>query len=190
MKTRDQIYHREGEKLLRFLTTYHALKYEQVMKMFGNQDSIKSLITSLVKQGRIYHDKEASLLCDSPEAAKNPDRGTNSIKSLITSLVKQGRIYHDKEAGLLCDSPEAAKSPDRGTIAAFWVLLDFEKPIVFHTSGDFPVKLHFFSENEEYEILYVPLEQEILVDHVMKSIPRHDVLRLVDPFPATMCCVL
>ena len=41
MKTRDQIYHREGEKLLRFLTTYHALKYEQVMKMFGNQDSIK-----------------------------------------------------------------------------------------------------------------------------------------------------
>ena len=94
MKTRDQIYHREGEKLLRFLTTYHALKYEQVMKMFGNQDS---------------------------------------IKSLITSLVKQGRIYHDKEAGLLCDSPEAAKSPDRGTIAAFWVLLDFEKPIVFHT---------------------------------------------------------
>ena len=64
MKTRDQIYHREGEKLLRFLTTYHALKYEQVMKMFGNQDSIKSLITSLVKQGRIYHDKEAGLLCD------------------------------------------------------------------------------------------------------------------------------
>ena len=53
MKTRDQIYHREGEKLLRFLTTYHALKYEQVMKMFGGQDSIKSLITSLVKQGRI-----------------------------------------------------------------------------------------------------------------------------------------
>ena len=103
MKTRDQIYHREGEKLLRFLTTYHALKYEQVMKMFGGQDS---------------------------------------IKSLITSLVKQGRIYHDKETGLLCDSPEAAKNPDRGTIAAFWVLLDFEKPIVFHTSGDFPVKLH------------------------------------------------
>ena len=57
MKTRDQIYHRDGEKLLRFLTTYHALKYEQVMKMFGNQDSIRSLITSLNKQGRIYYDK-------------------------------------------------------------------------------------------------------------------------------------
>lgn len=140
MKTRDQIYHRDGEKLLRFLTTYHALKYEQVMKMFGNQDS---------------------------------------IRSLITSLNKQGRIYYDKGSGLLCDSPEAAKNPDHGTIAAFWVLLDFEKPILFHTSGDFPVKLHFFSEDEEYEILYVPPEQEILVDHVMKSLPRQEVLRLV-----------
>ena len=76
MKTRDQIYHREGEKLLRFLTTYHALKYEQVMKMFGNQDSIKSLITSLVKQGRSYHDTEDGLVCDSAEAAKNRDGGT------------------------------------------------------------------------------------------------------------------
>ena len=140
MKTRNQIYHRDGEKLIRFLTVYHALKYEQVMRMFGNRDS---------------------------------------VKSLITSLSKQGRIYHDKEKNLLCDTEEASKDPDRGTIAAFWVLLDFEKPIVFHTSGDFPVKLHFFSENEEYEILYVPLEQEVLVDHVMKSIPCHDVMRLV-----------
>ena len=41
------------------------------------------------------------------------------------------------------------------------------------------MKLHFFSENEEYEILYVPLEQEILVDHVMKSITRHEVLSVV-----------
>ena len=140
MKTRDQIYHREGEKLLRFLTTYHALKYEQVMKIFGNQDS---------------------------------------IRSLITSLTKQGRLYHDKQSGLLCDSPEAAENPDYGTIAAFWVLLDFKKAIVFHTSGEFPAKLHFFSESEEYEILYVPLGQEILVDHVLKSLPCQEVLRLV-----------
>ena len=103
----------------------------------------------------------------------------DSIKSLITSLVKQGRIYHDKEAGLLCDSPEAAKKPGSRHDCRLLGFTGFEKPIVFHTSGDFPVKLHFFSENEEYEILYVPLEQEILVDHVMKSIPRHDVLRLV-----------
>lgn len=140
MKTREQIYHREGEKLLRFLTTYHALKYEQILQIFGNRES---------------------------------------IKFLITRLVKQGRIFYDKETDLLCYSPEAMKTPDQGTIAAFWVLLDFEKPIAFHTSGEFPVKLHFFSDDEEYEIIYVPLEREILVNQVMKSLPRNHVMRLV-----------
>ena len=91
MKTRDQIYHREGEKLLRFLTTYHALKYEQVMKMFGDQESIKSLITSLVKQGRIYHAKETGLLCDSPEAAESPDRGTIAPSGSCWTL--RNRLY-------------------------------------------------------------------------------------------------
>ena len=51
MKTRDDIYKGEGAKLLRIITTYHALQYEQVLRLFDrNRDSIKSLITSLTKQ--------------------------------------------------------------------------------------------------------------------------------------------
>lgn len=70
MKTREQIYKGEGAALLRILTTYHALHYEQVLQLFDkNRDSIKSLITSLTNQGRIYHDKEQHLLCDTEESA-------------------------------------------------------------------------------------------------------------------------
>lgn len=59
MKTRNEIYQGEGAQLLRFITTYHTLQYEQVLRLFPkNRDSIKSLITSLVKQKRIVHDKE------------------------------------------------------------------------------------------------------------------------------------
>ena len=77
MKTREQIYKGEGAALLRILTTYHALHYEQVLQLFDkNRDSIKSLITSLTKQGRIYHDKEQHLLCDTEESANSPDMGT------------------------------------------------------------------------------------------------------------------
>mgnify|MGYP000537243801 CR=1 FL=1 len=77
MKTREQIYKGEGAALLRILTTYHALHYEQVLQLFDkNRDSIKSLITSLTKQGRIYHDKEQHLLCDTEESAHSPDMGT------------------------------------------------------------------------------------------------------------------
>lgn len=54
MKTRNEIYQGEGAKLLRFITTYHTLKYDQVLQLFSrHEQSIKSLITSLIKQGRI-----------------------------------------------------------------------------------------------------------------------------------------
>ena len=112
MKTRNELYNGEGSELLRFITTYHTLLYEQVLRLFP--------------------------------------KTRDSIKSLITSLVKQGRIIHDKENDLLCDTAESASNPDYGMIAAFWVLLDFKKAVVYHTSGDFPIKLNFFSKDEWY----------------------------------------
>ena len=78
-------------------------------------------------------------------------------------------IIYDKENGLLCDSQESANNPDYGMIASFWVLLDFKTAIMYHTDGEFPVKLNFFSKDEWYEVLYVPQEQEYLINHVMES---------------------
>lgn len=46
-------------------------------------------------------------------------------------------------------------------------------------SGDFPIKLNFFSKDEWYEILYIPLEQEYLINHVMESQSADQVKRLV-----------
>ena len=66
-----------------------------------------------------------------------------------------------------------------GTIAAFWVLLDFKKALIYHTSGDFPVKLHFFSHDETYEIIYVANGQEALMNHVFESIPPREALRII-----------
>lgn len=141
MRTRNQIYNGEGALLLRIISTYHTLRYDQIMQLF----------------------------------CKNKD----SMKALITKMVKQGRIYHDKDLDLLCDTPESAVSPDYSVMAAFWVLLDFKKAVIYHTSGDFPIKLHFFSQDEAYEIIYVGIGQEALVNHVMQNFPPKDALRLV-----------
>ena len=141
MKSRNQIYRGEGERLLKLVTTYHALQYEQVLQFFI--------------------------------------RNRDSLKSLITSLIKQGRIYYDKDRDLLCDRPEASDSPDYGMIAAVWVLLDFKEAVVYHTSGEFPVKLHFFSQDEAYEVIYVNPGQEVLINHVVASLPAKDTNRLV-----------
>ncbi|MDD3279568.1 MAG: DUF5697 family protein [Lachnospiraceae bacterium] len=141
MKTRNQIYNGDGALLLRIISTYHALRYDQIMQLFS--------------------------------------KSKDSMKALITKMIKQGRIYHDKDTDLLCDTPQSAESPDYGVIAAFWVLLDFKKAVMYHTSGDFPIKLHFFSQEEAYEIIYVGLEQEALVNHIMQSLPPQDALRIV-----------
>ena len=101
------------------------------------------------------------------------------MKSLITSLIKQGRIYYDQDRNLLCDTPGASDSPDYGTIAAVWVLLDFKDSVVYHTSGEFPVKLHFFSRDEAYEVIYVSSGQEVLINHVIASCPAKDANRLI-----------
>lgn len=87
---------------------------------------------------------------------------TESIKSLITSLVKQKRIIYDKENGLLCDSQESANNPDYGMIASFWVLLDFKTAIMYHTDGEFPVKLNFFSKMSGMKSSMSPRNKNIL----------------------------
>lgn len=54
MKTRNEIYQGEGAQLLRFITTYHSLQYEQILRLFSkNRESIKSLITSLVNKNAL-----------------------------------------------------------------------------------------------------------------------------------------
>ena len=40
-------------------------------------------------------------------------------------------------------------------------------------------KLNFFSQDEQYEIIYIGEEQEALINHVMESIPSHGSKRLI-----------
>lgn len=106
-------------------------------------------------------------------------RKDESLKTLIKNLIKQGRIYYDSSKNLLCDKVDTADTPDREMISAYWVLLDFKKALVYHTSGDFPVKIHFFSNDEAYEIISVPPEQEFLLNHILAQTKHTDVNRLV-----------
>lgn len=49
MKTREEIYEIEGAALLRTISTYHTLTYEQVIRTFNRKpETIRNLISSLV----------------------------------------------------------------------------------------------------------------------------------------------
>ena len=48
-------------------------------------------------------------------------------------------------------------------VRAVWVLLDFLDRVEFHSPGDFPVKIVFFSGGEMYEVVHAAEGQEALV---------------------------
>lgn len=88
------------------------------------------------------------------------------IKTLLTHLGKQGRIIPARSGEyFLCGSELAV--PDDGMMRAVWVLLDFIDRVEFHSPGDFPANIMFFSNGELYEIVYVANGQEVLISHVI-----------------------
>lgn len=70
MKTRDQIYRKEAAELLRDLTTYHYMRYDQLLRLYpGKGGKIENLLSYFTRQGRIFYDKDLDMYHDGTEAA-------------------------------------------------------------------------------------------------------------------------
>ena len=68
MKTREQIYGKEAAALLRDVTTYHCMKYGQLLKLYaGKERQVENLLSHLERQGRIFYDSGMDAYCDSPD---------------------------------------------------------------------------------------------------------------------------
>ena len=102
----------------------------------------------------------------------------DTVKTLLTQFTKQGRIFHNSEQRRYSANAECDAHVDVGMVAAVWVLLDFLDRAEYHSSSDFPVKLCFFAGGELYEVIHVPLEQEVLMNHAMAEI-EDDARRIV-----------
>ena len=91
------------------------------------------------------------------------------VKTILAYLVRQGRIFHNPDAGRYSANKDCDSQPDAGRIAAFWVLLDFIDRAEYHFASDFPVKISFFADGELYEIIHVPVGQEMLINHALSG---------------------
>lgn len=129
LKTREQIYGSEASDLLRNITMYKTLTYEQIYRLYPGKEAV--------------------------------------IRNLLTHLARQGRVYRNARKQRISASAECDSKADSGMIAAVWVLIDFIDIVEYHYASDFPVKISFFADGELYEIVYVPFEQEILMNHAL-----------------------
>ena len=57
----------------------------------------------------------------------------------------------------------------RLTLAAFWVLLDFREDITYHTASEFPVALTFYTQSDAYDVIHIPEDKEMLMNHALSA---------------------
>ena len=141
MKTRAQIYGNEALSLLRNITMYKTLTYEQARRFYPGKEAVTT--------------------------------------NLLNHLVNQGRIYRNEQYERYSASAECDASIDSSLLASVWVLLDFIDKVEYHTADDFPVKISFFSDGELYEIIYVPYEQEVMMNHAFTIYDETDAQRII-----------
>ena len=101
------------------------------------------------------------------------------IRNLLTHLARQGRVYRNTEDRRFSASAECDAKIDAGLLAAVWVLIDFIDRAEYHFASDFPVKICFFADGELYEIVHVPYEQEMMLNHALAGHNETDARRIV-----------
>ena len=99
------------------------------------------------------------------------------INNLLTNLRRQGRLWQSEDGKIVKVAKEV--EIDRGMIKAFWVLLDFIDSTEYHCSGSFPISLCFFLHAEFYEVVYIPQEQEALIQCVLSEQQKEPSKRII-----------
>ena len=69
MKTRKDIYGKETAEILNYVTMYHNIRKEQLLRLFPNsrRDIIEKLIFHLQNNRRVFHDKNTDIIYDNTE---------------------------------------------------------------------------------------------------------------------------
>ena len=106
-----------------------------------------------------------------------PGKESAVVYGLLSHLKRQGRAEQSISGGWF---PYGKKhQADSGLIQSVWVLLDIIDRVEYHSPGDFPAKVIFFSGGEIYEIVYVAVCQEALITHALKQDARQDSRHIV-----------
>ncbi|MDR0917247.1 MAG: DUF5697 family protein [Oscillospiraceae bacterium] len=94
MKMRGAIYSKEAAELLRIITTYKALTSAQVYQLFpGKEEKIKTILSHLITQSRIFYDKNKDILAASEECLKDADTAMTAAFWVLLDFIDRAE-YH------------------------------------------------------------------------------------------------
>ena len=96
-----------------------------------------------------------------------PELTRQKLLLLLKKLEKTGRLTLIPEKELVLYTEKCVPNPS--ILSAFWVLLDFREDITYHTASDFPVTLTFYTQSDAYDVIHIPEEKEILMNHALSA---------------------
>ena len=106
-----------------------------------------------------------------------PELTDRKLRLLLGRLEKAGRLAFVPDRELVLYSKECVPNPS--TLAAFWVLLDFREDVTYHTASDFPVALTFYTQSDAYDVIHIPEEKEMLMNHALSAYKEDSPRRIV-----------
>ena len=106
-----------------------------------------------------------------------PELSEEKVLLLLRQLERKRRIAYHPDSGYVCHSRECIPSHSR--IAAFWVMLDFQPHVTFHTVSEFPITLTFYTKADGFNIIHVPIGKEMLINQAMSGYHDDDLTNLV-----------
>ena len=98
MKTREQIYGQETAAILRDISMYCVLTEEQIFRLHlcksgREREKIKSLLSYLVKQQRVWRTEDERYYCAAPDAADGMDTGLFAAVWVLADFIDQVEFH-------------------------------------------------------------------------------------------------
>lgn len=108
-----------------------------------------------------------------------PEKPETVVLTIIKNLVHDSRLILDQGLSLVYADEEAKSQPDYDVIQSFWVLLDFWDSVEYHSAGEYPIKISFFANQEDYDIFYANAQDESVIKHVLQRKQKFDSRKLI-----------
>ena|GEM_PF-5761675 len=102
------------------------------------------------------------------------------IRGIMGYMTRNGLIAADLGARRAAvNGRQLKEEPDRKLIASFWAMLQYIETIQYHTRAQFPAQIYFFADGAEYEVIYVALGEENMINAIFAREPEGDTRYLV-----------
>ncbi len=150
MKTREEVYAKEATEVLRYISTYHCIKRDQLSRLFANLSTrLDAILSYLIHQGRIFHDNDVFFY--SSECERDAD--------MLSAIYVFCDFCESSEYDAVCEFPSKMLFFSNGEVYDVIVVADGKELLVscaMKNAGDIGKHLVVVESLEQIDRLDIP----------------------------------